>query len=326
MKQRRLGKNGPQVSAIGFGCMGLTFAYGTGLGRPEAVALIRAAHERGITFFDTAEAYGAANEEILGEAVAPFRDQVVVATKFGFKEGRALLGVDSSPARIRLVANQSLRRMNIDVIDLFYQHRVDPAVPVEDVAGTVKELIDEGKVRHFGMSEAGAANIRRAHAVHPVAALQSEYSMFTRELKDGIFPVLESLGIGLVAFSPLGRGLLTGTISADTSLEVGDMRNTLPRFQQDTLAANADLVRQIGALAQARGATSAQVALAWALARKPWIVPIPGTTKNHRMLENAGAADLELTAADIKALDDLLAKVPVQGNRYNEAMAAMVDR
>ena len=326
MKQRRLGKNGPQVSAIGFGCMGLTFAYGTGLGRPEAVALIRAAHERGITFFDTAEAYGAANEEILGEAVAPFRDQVVVATKFGFKEGRALLGVDSSPARIRLVANQSLRRMNIDVIDLFYQHRVDPAVPVEDVAGTVKELIAEGKVRHFGMSEAGAANIRRAHAVHPVAALQSEYSMFTRELKDGIFPVLESLGIGLVAFSPLGRGLLTGTISADTSLEVGDMRNTLPRFQQDTLAANADLVRQIGALAQARGATSAQVALAWALARKPWIVPIPGTTKNHRMLENAGAADLELTAADIKALDDLLAKVPVQGNRYNEAMAAMVDR
>lgn len=326
MKQRRLGKNGPQVSAIGFGCMGLTFAYGTGLGRPEAVALIRAAHERGITFFDTAEAYGAANEEILGEAVAPFRDQVVVATKFGFKEGRALLGVDSSPGRIRLVANQSLRRMNIDVIDLFYQHRVDPAVPVEDVAGTVKELIAEGKVRHFGMSEAGAANIRRAHAVHPVAALQSEYSMFTRELKDGIFPVLESLGIGLVAFSPLGRGLLTGTISADTSLEVGDMRNTLPRFQQDTLAANADLVRQIGALAQARGATSAQVALAWALARKPWIVPIPGTTKNHRMLENAGAADLELTAADIKALDDLLAKVPVQGNRYNEAMAAMVDR
>ena len=326
MKQRRLGKNGPQVSAIGFGCMGLTFAYGTGLGRPEAAALIRAAHERGITFFDTAEAYGAANEEILGEAVAPFRDQVVVATKFGFKEGRALLGVDSSPARIRLVANQSLRRMNIDVIDLFYQHRVDPAVPVEDVAGTVKELIAEGKVRHFGMSEAGAANIRRAHAVHPVAALQSEYSMFTRELKDGIFPVLESLGIGLVAFSPLGRGLLTGTISADTSLEVGDMRNTLPRFQQDTLAANADLVRQIGALAQARGATSAQVALAWALARKPWIVPIPGTTKNHRMLENAGAADLELTAADIKALDDLLAKVPVQGNRYNEAMAAMVDR
>jgi aryl-alcohol dehydrogenase-like predicted oxidoreductase len=298
MKTRTLGQ-GLEVSAIGLGCMGLSFGYGPATDKSEAISLIRAAHDRGVTFFDSAEAYGAANEEMLGEAVAPFRNQVVIATKFGFKDGNAAAGLDSSPARIRLVVEQSLKRLKTDVIDLFYQHRVDPNVPMEDVAGTVKNLIAEGKVRHFGLSEAGIANIRRAHAVQPVAALQSEYSMFTRELEDKIIPVLEELGIGLVPFSPLGKGFLTGKIDTATQFAKGDIRNNLPRFQDAAREANANLVKRIGEIAEAKGATPAQIALGWLLAQKPWIVPIPGTTKKHRMEENAGGADVELTTEDL---------------------------
>ncbi len=326
MKKRILGTNGPEVSAIGFGCMGLTFGYGPATDLGDAIALIRAAYERGITFFDSAEAYGAANEEMLGEAVAPFRDKVVLATKFGFKDGNSATGLDSSPARIRLVAEQSLKRLKTDVIDLFYQHRVDPNVPIEDVAGTVKDLIAEGKVRHFGMSEAGVKNIRKAHAVQPLAALQSEYSMFTREPEQEIIPVLEELGIGFVTFSPLGKGFLTGKIGADTTFKDTDIRSKLPRFQEEAREANANLVQQIGKLAEAKKVTPAQIALAWLLAQKPWIVPIPGTTKKHRMEENAGGADVTLTKGDLEALDALLAKMPVQGNRYTEAMQKTIDR
>jgi aryl-alcohol dehydrogenase-like predicted oxidoreductase len=326
MKTRMLGTNGPEVSAIGLGCMGLTFGYGPATNTSDAVALIRAAYDRGITFFDSAEAYGAANEEMVGEAVQPFRDKVVIATKFGFKDGKSAAGLDSSPARIRLVAEQSLKRLKTDVIDLFYQHRVDPNVPMEDVAGTVKELIAEGKVRHFGLSEAGIANIRRAHAVQPVAALQSEYSMFTRELEGEFFPVLEELGIGLVPFSPLGKGFLTGKINTATKFPEGDIRNNLPRFQDEAREANANLVKRIGEIAEAKGATPAQVALGWLLAQKPWIVPIPGTTKKHRMEENAAGADVDLTADDLSSLADLLAQVPVTGERYTPAMQASIDR
>lgn len=326
MKTRILGTNGPEVSAIGLGCMGLTFGYGPATDTSDAVALIRAAYERGITFFDSAEAYGATNEEMVGEAVQPFRDKVVIATKFGFKDGNAAAGLDSSPARIRLVAEQSLKRLRTDVIDLFYQHRVDPNVPMEDVAGTVKDLIAEGKVRHFGLSEAGIANIRRAHAVQPVTALQSEYSMFSRELEDEFFPVLDELGIGLVPFSPLGKGFLTGKIDTATKFAEGDIRNNLPRFQDAAREANANLVKRIGEIAEAKGATPAQVALGWLLAQKPWIVPIPGTTKKHRMEENAGGADVDLTADDLKSLGDLLAQVPVTGDRYTPAMQASIDR
>ena len=326
MKTRILGTNGPEVSAIGLGCMGLTFGYGPATDTSEAVALIRAAFERGITFFDSAEAYGATNEEMVGEAVQPFRDKVVIATKFGFKDGNAAAGLDSTPARIRLVAEQSLKRLKTDVIDLFYQHRVDPKVPMEDVAGTVKDLIAEGKVRHFGLSEAGIANIRRAHAVQPVAALQSEYSMFTRELEDEIIPLLEELGIGLVPFSPLGKGFLSGKIDAATQFAEGDVRNNLPRFQEAAREANANLVKRIGEIAEAKGATLAQIALGWLLAQKPWIVPIPGTTKKHRMEENAGGADVELTIEDLGSLADLLAQVPVMGDRYTPAMQATIDR
>jgi aryl-alcohol dehydrogenase-like predicted oxidoreductase len=326
MKTRILGTNGPEVSAIGLGCMGLTFGYGPATNTSDAVALIRAAYDRGITFFDSAEAYGASNEEMVGEAVQPFRDKVVIATKFGFKDGKSAAGLDSSPARIRLVAEQSLKRLKTDVIDLFYQHRVDPNVPMEDVAGTVKDLIAEGKVRHFGLSEAGIANIRRAHAVQPVAALQSEYSMFTRELEGEFFPVLEELGIGLVPFSPLGKGFLTGKIDTATKFPEGDIRNNLPRFQDEAREANANLVKRIGEIAEAKGATPAQVALGWLLAQKPWIVPIPGTTKKHRMEENAGGADVDLTADDLSSLADLLAQVPVTGERYTPAMQASIDR
>ena len=326
MKTRILGSNGPEVSAIGLGCMGLTFGYGPATDTSDAVALIRAAYDRGITFFDSAEAYGAANEEMVGEAVQPFRDKVVIATKFGFKDGSSGAGLDSSPARIRLVAEQSLKRLKTDVIDLFYQHRVDPNVPMEDVAGTVKDLIAEGKVRHFGLSEAGIANIRRAHAVQPVAALQSEYSMFSRELEDEFFPVLDELGIGLVPFSPLGKGFLTGKIDTATKFAEGDIRNNLPRFQDEAREANANLVKRIGEIAEAKAATPAQVALGWLLAQKPWIVPIPGTTKKHRMEENAGGADVDLTADDLKSLGDLLAQVPVTGDRYTPAMQATIDR
>jgi aryl-alcohol dehydrogenase-like predicted oxidoreductase len=326
MKTRILGSNGPEVSAIGLGCMGLTFGYGPATDTSDAVALIRAAYDRGITFFDSAEAYGTANEEMVGEAVQPFRDKVVIATKFGFKDGSSAAGLDSSPARIRLVAEQSLKRLKTDVIDLFYQHRVDPNVPMEDVAGTVKDLIAEGKVRHFGLSEAGIANIRRAHAVQPVAALQSEYSMFSRELEDEFFPVLDELGIGLVPFSPLGKGFLTGKIDTATKFAEGDIRNNLPRFQDEAREANANLVKRIGEIAEAKAATPAQVALGWLLAQKPWIVPIPGTTKKHRMEENAGGADVDLTADDLKSLGDLLAQVPVTGDRYTPAMQATIDR
>ena len=325
MKKRILG-NSLEVSALGLGCMGLTFGYGPATDTSEAIALIRAAHERGVTFFDTAEAYGAANEEMVGNAVAPFRDEVVIATKFGFKDGDSKVGLDSRPERIRLVAEQSLKRLKTDRIDLFYQHRVDPDVPMEDVAGAVKDLIAEGKVKHFGMSEAGVAAIRRAHAVQPLAALQSEYSMFTRDVEAEILPVLEELGIGFVPFSPLGKGFLTGKIDTSTTFGEGDIRNTLPRFQAEAKEANAKLVGLIGEIASRKGATPAQVALAWLLAQKPWITPIPGTTKLHRLEDNVVGAEVELTANDLRELADVLAKQPVQGNRYNEQMQKMVNR
>jgi aryl-alcohol dehydrogenase-like predicted oxidoreductase len=311
---------------MGFGCMGLTFGYGPATDTSEAISLIQAAFERGVTFFDTAEAYGAANEEILGEAVAPFRERVVLATKFGFKDGDSRKGLDSRPERIRKVAEQSLRRLKTDVIDIFYQHRVDPEVPIEDVAGAVKDLVREGKVKHFGMSEAGVVKIRRAHGVQPVAALQSEYSLFTREPEDEILPTLEQLGIGFVAFSPLGRGLLTGKIDDSTSFKSGDIRNILPRFTDEARKANHDLVELIGEIATRKQATPAQIALAWLLAQKPWIVPIPGTTKLHRLEENIRGATVELTADDLREIEDVLARVPVEGARYNEQMQKLVDR
>ena len=326
MKKRTLGTSGLEVSAIGLGCMGLTFGYGPATDTSEAVALIRAAFDLGVTFFDSAEAYGAANEEMLGEATAPLRDRVVLATKFGFKDGDSRVGLDSRPERIRLVADQSLKRLRTDRIDLFYQHRVDPNVPIEDVAGTVKDLIAEGKVKHFGMSEAGVAMIRRAHAVQPLAALQSEYSMFTRDVEAEILPTLEELGIGFVCFSPLGKGFLTGKIDAATTFKEGDIRNSLPRFQDEAKKANARLVGLIGEIAARKNATPAQVALAWLLAQKPWIVPIPGTTKRHRLEENVGAATVELTADDLRELDDVLANQPVQGERYNTQMMKTVNR
>ncbi len=326
MQQRTLGKNGLQVSAIGLGCMGLTFGYGLATEKSAGIELIRAAYERGVTFFDSAEAYGALNEEMVGEAVAPFRDQVVLATKFGFKDGNPTAGLDSSPARIRLVAEQSLKRLKTDCIDLFYQHRVDPGVPMEDVAGTVRDLIQEGKVKHFGMSEAGVKAIRAAHAVQPLAALQSEYSMFTRDTEADILPVLEELGIGFVPFNPLGKGFLTGKIDATTTFGEGDVRKSLPRFADEAREANLNLVQLIGEVAKRKNATPAQVALAWLLAQKPWIAPIPGTTKLHRLEENIGGANVELTAADLKELADVMAKVPVTGERHNAQMMKTVNR
>jgi aryl-alcohol dehydrogenase-like predicted oxidoreductase len=311
---------------MGLGCMGLTFGFGPATDEGEAVKLIRAAFERGITFFDSAEAYGAANEQILGRAVAPFRNQVVLATKFGFKDGDSRAGLDSRPQRIRQVAEASLERLGTDYIDLFYQHRVDPQVPIEDVAGTIKDLIQAGKVRHFGMSEAGVAMIRRAHAVQPLTALQSEYSMFTREPETEILPTLEELGIGFVPFSPLGKGFLTGKIDASTMFSDGDIRNVLPRFQDAAREANANLAGLIGAIAARKQATPAQIALAWLLVQKPWIVPIPGTTKLHRLEENVGAADIHLTANDLREIRDLLDEVPVQGARYTAQMQKLVNR
>lgn len=325
MKKRLLG-SGLEVSAIGLGCMGLTFGYGPATDTSEAISLIRAAFERGVTFFDSAEAYGAANEEMLGQAVAPFRDKVVVATKFGFKDGDSKAGLDSRPERIRQVAEQSLKRLKTDVIDLFYQHRVDPNVPIEDVAGTVKDLIAQGKVRHFGMSEAGVEMIRRAHVIQPLTALQSEYSMFTREPEADILPVLEELGIGFVPFSPLGKGFLTGKIDDTTTFKEGDIRNTLPRFADEARQANARLVGLIGEIAKRKQSTPAQIALAWLLAQKPWIVPIPGTTKLHRLEENVGGADVSLTTEDLRELGDVLARVPVQGERYTAQMMKTVNR
>jgi aryl-alcohol dehydrogenase-like predicted oxidoreductase len=326
MKKRTLGTGGLEVSALGLGCMGLTFGYGPATDRSDAVRLIRGAYDRGVTFFDSAEAYGQANEEMLGEAVAPFRKHVVIGTKFGFKNGDSTQGLDSSPARIRLVAEQSLKRMNTDVLDLFYQHRVDPAVPIEDVAGAVRDLITEGKVKHFGMSEAGAEMIARAHAVQPLAALQSEYSMFTREPEQDIIPTLERLGIGFVCFSPLGKGFLTGKIDTATKFVDGDIRNNLPRFQDEAREHNQKLVDLIRQIAKRKNATPAQIALAWLLAQKPFIVPIPGTTKLSRLEENVGGAQVDLDSVDLKELADVLAQMPVQGERYTAAMMKTINR
>jgi len=317
MKTRPLGRSGLDVSAIGLGCMGLSHAYGPATDRTNAIALIRLAVERGVTLFDTAEVYGPfTNEELVGEALAPLREHVVVATKFGFRDADANAGLDSRPTRIRAVAEASLRRLRTDRIDLFYQHRVDPAVPIEDVAGTVGRLVEEGKVLYFGLSEAGSETIRRAHAVQPVAALQSEYSLWWREPEETVMPTLEELGIGFVPFSPLGRGFLTGAIDADTAFASGDFRNTLPRFSVEARRANQALVERIAAIAAGRGVTPAQIALAWLLARKPWIVPIPGTTKRHRLDENVAAAAIELSPADLDGIDAALAAVAVHGDRY----------
>jgi aryl-alcohol dehydrogenase-like predicted oxidoreductase len=326
MEKRRLGSRGLEVSGLGFGCMGLSFAYGPGPDRPAAISLIRAAFERGVTLFDTAEAYGALNEELVGEAVAPFRDRIAIATKFGFKEGDATKGMDSRPERIRTVVDTSLERLNTDRIDLLYQHRVDPNVPIEEVAGTVKDLIREGKVKHFGLSEAGAQTIRRAHAVQPVTAVQSEYSLWWREPEKEILPTLEELGIGFVAFSPLGKGFLTGTIDAQTSFAKDDFRSIVPRFSAEARQTNQVLVDQIRSIAESKRATPAQIALAWLLAQKPWIVPIPGTTKAHRLQENIGATELRLTESDLERIKQTLASVKVQGERYPAQLAGRTGR
>jgi len=329
LKQRQLGSSGLQVSALGLGCMGLSHAYGPATDKAQAIALIHAAVERGVTLFDTAEVYGPyVNEELLGEALAPHREQVVIATKFGFafdgSGGQS--GMNSRPEHIRAVAEASLKRLRTDVIDLFYQHRVDPAVPIEEVAGTVRDLIAEGKVRHFGLSEAGAQTIRRAHAVQPVTALQSEYSLWWREPEAEILPTLEELGIGFVPFSPLGRGFLTGAISESTQFDSNDFRNVVPRFAPEARRANQALVEALETIAQARGATPAQIALAWLLARKPWIVPIPGTTKLHRLEENLRAADIDLSEEDLKGIETTLAGIRVEGDRYPPHLAARVER
>jgi aryl-alcohol dehydrogenase-like predicted oxidoreductase len=327
MKKRVLGKSGLEVSAIGFGCMGISFGYGKAMEKDAAIALIRDAFESGITFFDTAEAYGPfANEELVGEALAPVRDKVVIATKFGFKNGDSKTGMDSRPERIRRVADASLTRLRTDRIDLFYQHRVDPNVPMEDVAGTVRELIAEGKVKHFGLSEAGAQSIRSAHAVQPVAALQSEYSMWWRDPEKEILPTCEELGIGFVPFSPLGKGFLTGKIDAKTTFEKDDFRNIVPRFSTEAREANRALVDRLAAIAARKRATPAQIALAWLLAQKRWIVPIPGTTKVQRMKENAAAADVDLTSDDLRQIGEALAQITVVGDRYPAHLAARVGK
>ena len=331
MKTRRLGNSNLQVSGIGFGCMGLNFGYATSIGRDEAIALIRAAAERGVTFFDTAEVYGAyTNEEMVGEALKPMRDQVVIATKFGFKidpETKKSAGLDSRPEHIREVCDASLKRLGAEVIDLFYQHRVDPNVPIEEVAGAVKELIAQGKVKHFGMSEPGAQTLRRAHTVQPVTALQNEYSLWTREPEtNGILDACEELGIGFVPYSPLGRGFLTGAMNKDTKLAAGDFRSALPRFTPEALEKNQALVDLLKRIAGEKKATPAQIALAWLLAQKPWIVPIPGTTKLHRLEENLGAADVELTADDLTEIERAAAAITVEGERYPAHLQATVGR
>jgi aryl-alcohol dehydrogenase-like predicted oxidoreductase len=319
MQKRKLGRSGLEVSAIGLGCMGMSFAYGTPPDRREMIALLRAAVDRGVTFFDTAEAYGPfTNEELVGEALAPVRDRVVIATKFGMKLGT--IGVDSRPEHIREVADASLGRLKIDTIDLLYQHRVDPAVPIEDVAGTVKELIREGKVKHFGMSEAGVNTIRRAHAVQPVTAVQSEYSLWWRKPEEELLPTLEELGIGFVPFSPLGKGFLTGKIDEKTTFEKNDFRNIVPRFSPEARKANQALVDLLGGIATRKKATPAQIALAWLLAQKSWIVPIPGTTKLHRLEENLGAASVALSADDLRAIDEAASTIRVEGARYPEEL------
>jgi aryl-alcohol dehydrogenase-like predicted oxidoreductase len=330
MKKRTLGRSGLEVSAIGFGAMGLSETYGAPKSREEAIPVIRAAVEKGVTFFDTAEVYGPLiNEELVGEALAPFKGQVVIASKFGFKPthgGKEWNALDSRPEHIKQVAEASLRRLKIDAIDLFYQHRVDPAVPIEEVAGAVRELIRAGKVRHFGLSEAGVGVIRRAHAVQPVAALQSEYSLWWREPEAEIFPVLEELGIGFVPFSPLGRGFLTGRFSASARFDASDFRSSIPRFSPDNLKANQAFVQLLESIASRKGATRAQIALAWSLAQKPWIVPIPGTTNVTRVIENSAAADVLLTPADLRELEVALKHVKAQGDRYPEDQARLVNR
>lgn len=328
MKKRMLGRSGLEVSELGFGCMGISFAYGRAVDPQEGIAIIRTAFERGVTFFDTAEVYGPyTNEEVVGEALQAVRDQVVIATKFGFRiENGRQAGLDSRPSHIREVAEAALKRLRTDRIDLFYQHRVDPEVPIEDVAGAVGDLIREGKVRHFGLSEAGVQTIRRAHAVQPVAALQSEYSLWWREPERDILPTLEELGIGLVPFSPLGRGFLTGAIDEKTEFDPNDFRNAVPRFSPENRKANLAFVEWLKAFAARKGATPAQVALAWLLAQKPWIVPIPGTTKRARLEENVGAAEVELTADDLREIDRAVSQIEVRGERYPEHLQRLVGR
>jgi len=324
---RKLGTRGPEVSALGFGCMGLNYGYGPGLGKQEAISLIREAFESAVNFFDTAEAYGPfTNEEWVGEALAPIRDQVVIATKFGFKNGLVNAGLDSRPERIREVAEASLKRLRTDRIDLFYQHRVDPNVPMEDVAGTVKDLIRAGKVKHFGLSEAGVQSIRRAHQVQPVTALQSEYSLWWREPETEILPACEELGIGFVPFSPLGKGFLTGNIDEQTAFAKDDFRNIVPRFSPEARKANQGLVELLTSIATTKRATPAQVALAWLLAQKPWIVPIPGTTKLSRLKENVRAGAIDLSAEDLRKIGDALGRIQVQGDRYPAHLAAHVGK
>lgn len=326
MQVRALGKSGLEVSALGFGCMGLSFAYGVPTERAAGVSLIRTAVDLGVTFFDTAESYGPfVNEELVGEALGPVRDRVVIATKFGFKGGKPADGLDSRPESIRAMVEASLKRLRTDRIDLLYQHRVDPAVPIEDVAGAVKELIAQGKVKHFGLSEAGAGTIRRAHAVQAVTALQSEYSLWWREPEQDVLPVLEELGIGFVPFSPLGRGFLTGALKG-VAFGATDFRANLPRFSAEALKANQALVDLLGELAASRGATRAQIALAWLLAKKAWIVPIPGTTKVERLKENLGAAGIALSARDLSEIESAVARVPILGERYTAAQQKMVNR
>jgi len=331
MQKRKLGKSGLKVSAIGFGCMGMSFGYGPPADKQQMIALLRTAVERGVTFFDTAEVYGPfANEELVGEALAPFRGHVAIATKFGFKPdpagGQRWSALDSRPEHIREVAEASLRRLKVDAIDLFYQHRVDPAVPIEETAGAVKKLIEEGKVRHFGLSEAGVKTIRRAHAVQPVTALQSEYSLWWREPEAEILPVLEELGIGFVPFSPLGKGFLTGKIDENTTFDSSDFRNIVPRFTPEARKANQALVDLLGGIAARKKATPAQIALAWLLAQKPWIVPIPGTRKLQRLDENLGAAEIHLTPEDLREIDGAASQITVHGARYPEHLQKLVGR
>lgn len=331
MQKRKLGNNNLEVSAIGLGCMGMSFGYGPAADKQEMISLIHSAIERGVTFFDTAEVYGPfTNEELVGEAIAPFREQVVVATKFGFKldptAERGMAGLDSRPEHIKEVAEASLKRLKVEIIDLFYQHRVDPDVPIEDVAGAVKDLIHEGKVKHFGLSEAGTQTIRRAHAVQPVTAVQSEYSLWTKGPEAELLPTLEELGIGFVPYSPLGRGFLTGKIDKNTTFDSNDFRNILPRFTPEARNANQALIDLLGKIAEQKNATSAQIALAWLLARKPWIVPIPGTTKLNRLDENIGAAAVELTSDDLHKIDSAASEITVQGDRYPENIEQMTGR
>ena len=328
MQKRTLGKSGLEVSALGFGCMGISQSYGRPSSREDGIAIIRSAVDAGVTFFDTAEVYGPyTNEDLVGEALEPVRDQVAIATKFGFNiEDGKMAGLNSRPAQIRAVADASLKRLRTDRIDLFYQHRVDPDVPIEDVAGAVKDLIAQGKVRHFGLSEAAAATIRRAHAVQPVAAVQSEYSLWWREPEREVLPTLEELGIGFVPFSPLGKGFLTGTIDDKTTFEPSDFRNSVPRFTEENRKANLAFVEWLKTFAERKGATPAQLALAWLLAQKPWIVPIPGTTKRHRLDENVAAVDVHLTAEDLREIDRAASQIELHGARYPEQLLKMVGR